>query len=83
MDDVVAMEVANSLQDLACVASEHSLVQRTKPGKDAGNRAAWDELHEDAHNVVLQTCAQVAGDIREMKETIYLKTTFVMGTSER
>lgn len=62
MNDIILVKIRHSLKDLLGVSSEHSFIQGSKPGEDAGNRAPGHKLHKDADYalLLLQTGAKIS-----------------------
>ena len=52
MNNVVAVQILNTFQDLLRVVAEDLLLQSSEPRQDAGNGTSGHELHEDADDVV-------------------------------
>ena len=65
VDDVVGMQVLDSLQDLPGVVTKHLLVKRAEAGEQVIDGATGHKLHEDADDGVLKTRAQVSEHSRE------------------
>jgi len=59
VNNVVAVQILDTFQDLLRVAAENLFLQSSKPRQNVGDGTSGHELHEDADDVVFQTGAKI------------------------